>query len=63
MRLSDEQLAKYQEAHLKAFGKPISKENALVQGLALLQLVKASTRTKSPKDYKDNENDSPQRNT
>jgi len=41
MRLTNEQIAKYQELYFAAFGKPISEAEALVEGLALLQLVKA----------------------
>lgn len=40
MRLTNEQAAKYQAIYLETFGEPISKEDALVQGLALLRLVK-----------------------
>ena len=39
IRLSDTEIAEYQELYLKTFGKPISKDEALVQGLALVRLV------------------------
>jgi len=40
MRLTNEQVAKYQAIYLETFGVPISEEDTLVQGLALLRLVK-----------------------
>lgn len=40
MRLTNEQIAKYQSIFFETFGEPISREDALVQGLALLRLVK-----------------------
>lgn len=40
MHLTDEQVASFQELYFKTFGVSISKEDALVQGLALLRLVK-----------------------
>lgn len=43
MRLTDKQIANYQNIYLRTFGKPISKEDALIQGMALLRLVKVLT--------------------
>lgn len=40
MRLSDQQVAEYQQIYLEVFGKAISKDDALSQGLALLGLMK-----------------------
>ena len=40
MRLTNEQVTKYQAIYLETFGVPISEEDTLVQGLALLRLVK-----------------------
>lgn len=40
MRLSDQQVAEYQQIHKEVFGKVISKDDALSQGLALLGLIK-----------------------
>jgi hypothetical protein len=40
MRLTDEHIAKYQKIYLDTFGVSVSKDDALVQGLALLRLVK-----------------------
>lgn len=39
IRLTDEQIISYQKIYLETFGKPISKEEALVQGLSLVRLV------------------------
>ncbi len=43
MRLTNEQVASYQKIYLETFGKPISKDEALVQALALVRLVKVMT--------------------
>lgn len=40
IRLSDAEIGEYQELYLQAFGKSITKDEALVQGLALVRLVK-----------------------
>lgn len=40
IRLSDTEIGEYQELYLQAFGKSITKDEALVQGLALVRLVK-----------------------
>lgn len=40
MRLTDDQITKYQQIYLKTFGESLSQEDALVQGMALLRLVK-----------------------
>ena len=40
MRLTDEQIVKYQNIYFETFGKLISKEDALIQGMALLRLIK-----------------------
>jgi hypothetical protein len=54
MRLSDEQIAKYQQIYLDSFGEAVSMEDALVQGMALLRLVKALS---SPTNDNVEEND------
>jgi len=41
MRLTNKQIANYQNIYLRTFGKQVSKEDALIQGMALLRLVKA----------------------
>ncbi len=40
MRLTEKQISKYQAIYLETYGAPISKDEALEQGLALLRLVK-----------------------
>jgi hypothetical protein len=40
MRLTDQQVAEYQLIYKQVFGKAISKDDALSQGLALLGLMK-----------------------
>lgn len=40
MRLSDEQLTKYQDLYVKTFGVPISRQDARVEAMALLRLVR-----------------------
>jgi hypothetical protein len=57
MRLTDEQIAKYQRIYLDTFGKTVSKEDALVQGMALLRLVKVLARPVTNQNYMENEND------
>lgn len=44
MQITDEQIAKYQQIYLETYGVPISKKDALVQGLALLRFMKVLTR-------------------
>lgn len=54
MRLTDEQIANYQKIYLDIFGEEISKEDALVQGMALLRLVKVLSRPPdNSKEYDD----------
>jgi hypothetical protein len=43
MRLTNEQVASYQKIYLETFGRPISKDEALVQALALVRLVRVMT--------------------
>lgn len=57
MRLTDEQIAKYQQIYLDTFGEPVSREDALIQGMALLRLVKTLANPMANRDYKENEND------
>jgi hypothetical protein len=40
MRLTDEQITKYQQIYFDTFGETLSKEDALTQGMALARLVK-----------------------
>ncbi len=40
MRLTDAQITKYQKIYKDIYGKTISKDKALEQGLALLRIVK-----------------------
>ena len=55
IRLNQGQIASYQKIYLETFGKHISKDDALVQGLALVQLVKVISQVD---DYeKEYEND------
>ena len=39
IRLADKQIAEYQKIYQQTFGKTISKDEALVQGLSLARLV------------------------
>ncbi len=55
IRISDTQLAKYQQIYLETFGVPVSKQDALVQGMALVRLVKVLAT--SPKNEKENNNE------
>jgi hypothetical protein len=41
VHLSDEQIAEFQALYFKQFNTRLSKDEALRQGLALLQLIKA----------------------
>lgn len=50
MRLTDEQISAYQQVYLETFGAPISKEDALVQALALVRLVKVLSQGIARKD-------------
>jgi len=54
MRLTDKQLTKYQKIYKDTFGKPISKDKALEQGLALLRLVKTITQPKKNNEMEKN---------
>lgn len=56
MRLTNEQITKYQSIFMETFGEPISGEDALVQGLALLRLVKNIAQP--VRDEKENNNES-----
>lgn len=40
MRLTESQLAGYQDIYFRTFGERISKDDALVQGMALLRVIK-----------------------
>jgi len=55
MRLTDKQIVKYQNIYFETFGKFISKEDALIQGMALLRLIKVlsgyTNDNKKEKDY------------
>lgn len=55
MRLTDKQLTKYQKIYKDTFGRPISKDKALEQGLALIRLVKTITQPKINETEKNNE--------
>jgi hypothetical protein len=55
MRLTDAQIANYQKIYLDIFGEEISKEDALVQGMALLRLVKVLSKSSDKSKEYDNE--------
>lgn len=57
MRLTEAQVAKYQQIYLDTFGEKISKEDALKQGMALLRLVKVLSRPITNESYMENEYD------
>lgn len=59
MHLTEQQITKYQQIYQATFGVAISKEEALVQGLALVCLVKAIATQPSMKT-KENENEDKQ---
>ena len=59
MRLTDRQIAKYQDIYLETFGEAVSKEVALVQGLALVRLVKCLS--KPEEKYENDKVDQPAR--
>ncbi|HEU4966537.1 MAG TPA: hypothetical protein VFT53_03570 [Candidatus Saccharimonadales bacterium] len=44
MQLTDEQIASYQKLYKQTYGKSISKEEARLQALALLSLIKVLAR-------------------
>ncbi len=61
MRLSKQHIAKYQAIYYETFGQNIDNEEAMVQGMALLRLVKVLATTNnnennneqlSPKAYR-----------
>ena len=51
MRLTNAQIAKYQKIYLDTYGKEISREDALVQGMALLRLVKVLSKPLAEQNY------------
>lgn len=52
MQLTSQQIDDYQELHKTVFGKSISRQEALEQGLALVRLVMESCRTNNEnRDY------------
>jgi len=57
MRLTDDQVTKYQQLFLETYGKPISKEDAMTQGIALLRLVKVLAQSETNHNYTEDEND------
>lgn len=57
MRLTGKHVAKYQAIYLATFGKPVSKEDALVQGLALLRLVRNITQPEPTNNYMEYKNE------
>lgn len=54
MRLTDAQITKYQKIYKDTFGRPISKDKALEQGLALLRLVKVTTQPRKNNEMEKN---------
>lgn len=56
MRLTEPQIARYQQIYLDAFGEPVSKEDVLIQGMALLRLIKVLM-TATNQHEMENEND------
>jgi hypothetical protein len=52
MRLTHTQIEKYQAIYKKVYGVEVSKDEAMVQGLALLRVVKVLAATpNSPTNY------------
>jgi len=45
MKLSDEQLSKFQDLYLQNFGVEISKDEALAQGIKLITLIQTISTT------------------
>ena len=56
IRLTDAQIGEYQELYLQMFGKPISKDEALVQSLALVRLVKTISQVDDYEKVKNDDN-------
>lgn len=54
IRLTDAEIGEYQELYLQTFGTSISKDEALVQGLALVRLVKTISQVDDYERDKDN---------
>lgn len=48
MRLTETQIAKYRSIYFATYGEPITRDEALKQGLALLRLVKNITGPTEP---------------
>ena len=51
MRLTDRQIAKYQNIYLKTFGITVSKEDAYAQSMALVRLVKCLSKSEENNEY------------
>jgi hypothetical protein len=51
--LTDEQIRKYQDIYKKRFGKEISKEEALEQGIKLVRLMEIIYKPITKKELKD----------
>lgn len=62
MRLTDAQITKYQQIYKDTYGKPISKDKALEQGLALLILVKNITKFPKSINEKNDDKNRPEKN-
>lgn len=58
MKLTDEQLSKFQELYFKNFGTRISKEEALEQGIKLITLIKRISTTLNKTLYDKRSNNS-----
>jgi len=56
MRLTNTQIIRYQKIYLNTFGKPVSTEDVLIQGIALLRLIKVLTSSSNQHETV-NEND------
>lgn len=52
MKLTETQIATYQQLHLEIFGKPISKKSALEEAMSLLGLVRVLARKSYQQSYK-----------
>ena len=49
--LSDEQITKYQEIYKKYYGKEISREDALEQGIKLVRLIELIYKPMTEEEY------------
>ena len=59
MRLTDEQIKRYQTLYKASFGQEISKDDALEQGLMLMRFVYQLTKPNNTKPRDENEYNTP----